>query len=137
MTKKINLQMKLQNRILLLGLSTILVGGFVYSQIFIHNKNRKELKDIAREIALNWKEKLGLTPHQTSKMENLIIEYTIFKNEIINSTGPGKVKIARLQKIQRREHKNLRKILDEDQFETYVGINKKIPNRIMDSESVL
>lgn len=129
--------MKLQNRILLLGLSTILVGGFVYSQIFIHNKNRKELKDIAREIALTWKEKLGLTPLQTSKMEDLIIKYTLFKNEIINSTGPGKLKISRLQKIQRREHKKLRKIFSEIQFETYIGINKKIPNRIMDSQSVL
>lgn len=128
--------MKLQNRILLLGLSTILVGGFVYSQIFIHNRNRKELKDIAREIALNWKEKLDLTPLQTIKLEDLIIEYTIFKNEIINSTGPGKVKIARLQKIQRREHKKLRKILNDSQFETYVGINRQIPNKIMDSQSV-
>lgn len=128
--------MKLQNRILLLGLSSILIGGFVYSQVFIHNKNRKELKDIAREIALNWKEKLNLTPLQTSKLEDLIIEYTIFKNEIINSTGPGEVKIARLQKIQRREHNKLRKIFNETQFETYIGINKRIPNRIMDSQSV-
>lgn len=136
MIKKIDLHMKLQNRILLLGLSTILVGGFVYSQIFIHNRNRKELKDIAREIALNWKEKLDLTPLQTSKLEDLIIEYTIFKNEIINSTGPGKTKVARLQKIQRREHKHLKRILNEAQFEAYVGINKQIPNRIMDSESV-
>lgn len=136
MTNKIDLHMKLQNRILLLGLSTILVGGFVYSQIFIHNRNRKELKDIALEIALNWKEKLNLTPLQTSKLEGLIIEYTIFKNEIINSSGPGNVKVARLQKIQRREHKNLRKILTEAQFESYVGINKQIPNKIMDSQSV-
>lgn len=129
--------MKLQNRILLLGLSTILVGGFVYSQQFIHNKNRKELKDIAREIAQNWKVKLDLTSSQTSKLENLIVVFTIFKNEIINSDGPGEVKIARLQKIQRREHKNLRKILNEAQFNAYIGINSKTPNKIMDSESAL
>lgn len=128
--------MKLKNRILLLGLSFILVGGFVYSQIFIHNRNRKELLDIAREIALNWKEKLGLRPEQTSKLEDIIIEFTIFKNEIINSDLPEGEKIVKLQKIQRREHKNLQKILSESQFENYIGINKKIPNKIMDSQSV-
>lgn len=128
--------MKLKNRILLLGLSFILVGGFVYSQIFIHNRNRKELLDIAREIALNWKEKLGLSLEQTSKLEDIIIEFTIFKNEVINSDLPESEKIFKLQKIQRREHKNLQKILNESQFENYIGINKKIPNKIMDSQSV-
>ncbi len=128
--------MKLKDRILLLGLSFILVGGFVYSQIFIHNRNRKELLDIAREIALNWKEKLGLNLEQTSKLEDIIIEFTIFKNEIINSAIPESEKIVKLQKIQRREHKNLQKILSESQFENYIGINKKIPNKIMDSQSV-
>ncbi|MFO8148351.1 MAG: hypothetical protein ACQEWG_00115 [Bacteroidota bacterium] len=128
--------MKFKNRILLLGLSFILVGGFVYSQIFIHNRNRKELLDIAREIAFTWKEKLGLNLEQTSKLEDIIIEFTIFKNEIINSDLPENEKIAKLQKIQRREHKNLQKILSESQFENYIGINKKIPNKIMDSQSV-
>ena len=128
--------MKLKDRILLLGLSCILVGGFVYSQIFIHNRNRKELVDIAREIALTWKEKLGLNPGQTSKLEDIIIEFTIFKNEIINSDLPESEKIVNLQKIQLREHKNLQKFLTETQFENYIGINKKIPNKIMDSQSV-
>ena len=128
--------MKLKDRILLLGLSWILVGGFVYSQIFIHNRNRRELLEIAGEIALNWKEKLGLSEEQTSKLIDIIIEFTIFKNEIINSDIPESEKIARLQKIQRREHKNLQKILSESQFENYIGINKKIPNKIMDSQSV-
>lgn len=128
--------MKLKNRILLLGLSFILVGGFVYSQIFIHNRNRKELIDIAREIALNWKEKLGLNQEQTSKLENIIIEFTIFKNEIINSDLPENEKISELQKIQRREHKKLQRILSDSQFENYIGINRKIPNKVMDSQSV-
>ena len=128
--------MKLKDRILLLGLSFILVGGFVYSQIFIHNRNRKELLDIAREITLNWKEKLGLNKEQTSKLEDIIIEFTIFKNEIINSDLSESEKIVKLQKIQRREHKNLQKILNKSQFENYIGINKKIPNKIMDSQSV-
>ena len=128
--------MTLKNRILLIGLSSILVGGFVYSQIFIHNRNRKELLDIAREIALNWKEKLGLNPKQISKLEDIIIQFTILKNEVINSDIPESEKIAELQKIQRSEHKNLQKILSESQFENYIGINKKIPNKVMDSQSV-
>lgn len=127
--------MKIQDRLLFLGLATIAVGAFVYSQIYYHNKNREELLEIAREIALNWQEKLLLTPQQTFLLENIIIEYTIKKNEIINADVPSDIKIARLQKVQVREHKNLQNFLDEDQFKAYVGINKKIPNKIMDSLS--
>lgn len=128
--------MNLQKRILLLGLSSFVIGGFVVSQIYIHKKNRKELTDIAREIAQNWKEKLDLTKEQAAYLENNIIEFTIRKNEIINSDAPQKNIISRLQKIQLREHKNLKKILTEPQFEAYTGINKIIPNSIMDSMSV-
>jgi len=55
------MKMKFQNRLILLGVTAIAVGGFVYSQIFIHEKNRKDLREIARDIATNWKEKLDLT----------------------------------------------------------------------------
>lgn len=128
--------MKLQKRLLLLGLSTFVIGGFVVSQMYIHQKNKKELKDIARELARNWKEKLDLTEEQAVYLEKIIIDFTIRKNEIINSDAPQKTIITRLQKIQRREHRNLKKILNEPQFEAYVGINKIIPNSIMDSVSV-
>jgi len=124
--------MKLQNRLLLLGLSTLLVGGFVYTHIFMHRRNRRDLEDIAREIALNWKEKIGLTEEQTIQLEDIIIEFTIRKNEIINGEHSTN-KIQRLQKVQSKEHKRLRRLFNPEQFDAYVGINKKIPNRIMDS----
>ena len=125
--------MKLKNRIFLLGLATAIMGGFVYSQYYIHEKNRKEIRDIAREIALNWKDKLRLTLEQTQLLEDIIIGFTILKNEIINSPEQKETIIKKLQKIQIREHKNLRKILTEPQFDAYVGINKKFPNKIMNS----
>lgn len=125
--------MKLQNRIFLLGLAIALVGGFVYSQYYIHEKNRKELREIAREIALNWKEKLGLSHQQTHLLENIIIQFTIIKNELINSQEQKQDIIDKLQKVQIREYKNLRKILTEPQFEVYLGFNKKIPNRLINS----
>ena len=128
--------MKFQNRLILLGVTAIAVGGFVYSQIFIHEKNRKDLREIARDIANNWREKLDLTPVQTDVLENIIIEFTLRKNEIINSDAPSPIKIRKLQKVQRREHRNLKKVLNEEKFQTYVGLNKKIPNKIMDSLQV-
>jgi hypothetical protein len=128
--------MTLQNKLLLLFLTTIAIGGIVYSQIFIHKKNRKDLLEIAREIAFTWKEKLGLTTEQTVLLENIIIEFTIRKNEILNENTSEKEKIERLQKVQIREHKNLRKFLNETEFDSYVGINKRIPNNIMDSLSM-
>ncbi len=45
--------MELKKRLQLLGYSTILVGGFVLTNIYIHNKNSKDIKEIAREIARN------------------------------------------------------------------------------------
>lgn len=130
------MKMKFQNRLILLGVTAIAVGGFVYSQIFIHEKNRKDLREIARDIANNWREKLDLTPAQTDVLENIIIEFTLRKNEIINSDAPSPIKIRKLQKVQRREHRNLKKVLNEEKFQTYVGLNKKIPNKIMDSLQV-
>jgi len=124
--------MKVKNRIQLLGLSTILVGGFVYAQIHIHNKNSKEIKEIASEIALEWREKLGLTLEQTRKLEVTIIEFTILKNEIINSNRSQKFIIRDLQLTQQREYKRLRKFFTSAQFTAYVGVNKKIPNALMD-----
>ncbi len=125
--------MKLQNRIFLLGLAATLVGGFVFSQIYIHEKNRKELREVAREIALNWKDKLGLSEEQTLLLEDIIIEFTIIKNEIIKSQQERQAIIQNLQRVQVREYKSLRKILSEPQFEAYVGINKKLPAQFTNS----
>jgi len=129
--------MTLQNRFVLLGLTAIAVGGFVYSQIFVHEKNRKDLREIARELAHSWKERLDLSEKQTRTLEDIIIEFTIRKNNIINSNVPSQEKIQKLQKVQRWEHRNLRKLLDENKFDTYLGVNKKIPNKIMDSLSAI
>ena len=127
--------MKLQNRIILLSLATSLVGGFVYSQIYIHEKNRVEFKEVAREISLNWKAKLGLSEEQTLLLEDNIIEFTIIKNEIIRSSHEKPTIIQNLQRVQVRELKKLRKIFNETQFEAYVGIDKNMPSQITNSLS--
>jgi len=129
--------MTLQNRLVFLGLTAIAIGGFVYSQIFVHEKNRKDLREIARELSESWKERLDLNEKQTRILEDIIIEFTIRKNNIINSSASSQEKIKKLQKIQRREHRNLRKLLDENKFDTYLGVNKNIPNKIMDSLSTI
>jgi len=129
--------MTLLNRLVIIGLTAIAVGGFVYSQIFIHEKNRKDLREIARELALSWKERLDLSNKQTKILEDIIIEFTIRKNSIINSDVSSQTKIQKLQKVQRREHRNLKKLLDETKFDAYLGTNKNIPNKIMDSLSAV
>ncbi|MCM4159008.1 hypothetical protein FHG64_01935 [Antarcticibacterium flavum] len=127
--------MKKESRILLLGLAAITVGGFVYSQIYIHEQSRREIKEIANELALAWQEKLDLTLEQKLRLEDLIITYTIRKNAIINDSIPEYRKIQKLKKVQVKEHRNLKKILSDSQFNAYVGINKKIPDTIIDSVS--
>lgn len=129
--------MTLQNRLILLGFTAIAIGGFVYSQIFVHEKNRKDLREIARDLAQSWKERLDLSEKQTRTLEDIIIEFTIRKNNIINSNAPSQEKIQKLQKVQRREHRNLLKLLDETKFDTYLGVSKTTPNKIMDSLSTI
>ncbi|WP_300439856.1 hypothetical protein [Christiangramia sp.] len=121
--------MKLQHRIALISVATAAVAGFVYSQIYIHEKNRKEIRDVATELALTWKEQLDLSVQQTELLEDTIIEYTIKKNEIINSSLGSNQQINKLRTIQKNEHKTLQKFLNEDQFENYIFLNKQITRK--------
>lgn len=121
--------MKPQQRIALIGAAGLLVAGFVYSQIYIHKRNREELEDIARELAYTWKQKLNLDHEQTLLMEDVIIAYTIRKNEVLNSGVNEDSLIRRLQAIQQSEHKKLRKFLTEEQFEKYIQVNKSLTRK--------
>jgi hypothetical protein len=121
--------MKLQHRIALISVAAAAVAGFVYSQMYIHERNRKEIKDVASELALTWKDQLQLSLEQTRLLEDAIIEYTIKKNEIINSSLGTNQQIQKLKTIQKNEHKSLRKFLDEEQFENYLFLNKQITRK--------
>lgn len=122
--------MKLQHRIALISVAAAAVAGFVYSQIYIHEKNRREIKEIAEELALTWKEQLDLTEAQALLLEDAIIEYTIKKNEIINSGLSTNNQVRKLKAIQRSEHKALQKIMNEDQFESYIFLNKQLTRKV-------
>ena len=121
--------MKVQHRIALISLAAAAVAGFVYSQIHIHEQNRREIKEVARELALTWKDQLQLNEEQTRLLEDAIIEYTIKKNEIINSSLGTTQQINKLKSIQKNEYKSLRKFLSEDQFENYVFLNKQLTRK--------
>jgi len=121
--------MKLQHKIALISVAAAAVAGFVYSQIYIHEKNRKEIREIAAELALTWKGQLNLNPEQTDLLEDAIIEYTIKKNEIINSSLGNIQQINKLKTIQKNEHHTLKKFLDDDQFENYIFLNKQITRK--------
>ena len=120
------MKLTLNQRISLISLAGLLVAGFVASQIYMNKKSREEIKDIAEELALLWKDRLFLDEEQTSKMEDLIIEYTIKKNEIINSSMNPIAQVRKLKGIQKAEHRNLGKLLSKEQFEKYLNINKEI-----------
>ncbi len=121
--------MKSQERIAIIGVAGLLVAGFVYSQIYIHKKNREELEDIARELAYTWKQELNLDHEQTLLMEDVIVAYTIRKNEVLNSGVNEDSLIRKLQAIQRNEHKKLRKFLTDEQFENYIKVNKNLTRK--------
>lgn len=121
--------MKLQHRIALISVAAAAVAGFVYSQIYIHEKNRREIRDVAAELAATWKAQLDLSPGQADQLEDVIIEYTIKKNEIINSSLGNIQQINKLKTIQKNEHRTLQKFLNEDQFENYIYLNKQITRK--------
>lgn len=121
--------MKLQHRIALISVAAAAVAGFVYSQIYIHEKNRREIREVAAELAATWKAQLDLSPGQADQLEDVIIEYTIKKNEIINSSLGNIQQINKLKTIQKNEHRTLQKFLNEDQFENYIYLNKQITRK--------
>ena len=121
--------MKLQHRIALISVAAAAVAGFVYSQIYIHEKNRREIRDVAAELAATWKAQLDLSPGQADQLEDVIIEYTIKKNEIINSSLGNIQQINKLKTIQKNEHRSLQKFLNEDQFENYIYLNKQLTRK--------
>ncbi len=121
--------MKVQHRIAIISVAAAAVAGFVYSQIYIHEKNRKEIKEVASELALTWKGQLHLNAEQTQLLEDSIIEYTIKKNEIINSSLGIEQQVNKLRTIQKNEHRSLQKFLNEDQFENYIFLNKQLTRK--------
>ena len=121
--------MKLQQKIGLISLAGVLVAGYVYSKIYIQEQRRQEIKDVAEELAYAWRPKLGLTLDQVHGFENLIIEYTIKKNEILNSSINHDKQITKLKSIQKEEHLKLRKLLSEEQFERYLEVSRKLTQK--------
>lgn len=121
--------MKLQQRIALIGLAGTLVAGFVYSHIYIHKRNRREIQEVAAELAYTWQAELLLDEIQTAKLEEAIIEFTIKKNEIINSGLSNDSKIERLKSIQQNEYKILKKFLNDGQYENYKLLNRRITRK--------
>lgn len=122
--------MKTQHKIAIIGAAGFLVAGFVFSQFHLHRKSRKELLEIARELAYTWKKELELDFEQTGRLEDLIIEYTLKKNEIINATALSENEIIfKLKGIQKAEHKKLQKLMTDKQFEKYIEVNKKISRK--------
>lgn len=121
--------MKIQHKIALIGVAAAAVAGFVYTQIYIHEKNRKEIREVAGELALTWKSQLNLTDEQTMLLEDSIIEFTIKKNEIINSSLSTALQINKLKSIQKNEHRNLQKFMNDEQFENYIFLNKQLTKK--------
>ncbi|SHF59046.1 hypothetical protein SAMN05444483_101700 [Salegentibacter echinorum] len=123
--------MKTQQKIAIIGAASFLVAGFVFSKIYINKNSREELLEIAEELALLWKNRLELDLYQTSKMEDLIIEFTLKKNAIINSKTLSEDEIIyRLKSIQKAEHKKLKSFMSEPQFVKYLELNKKISQEV-------
>ncbi|MDT0678251.1 hypothetical protein [Autumnicola musiva] len=121
--------MKLEQKLGLIGLAGALVAGFVYTSIYIQKKERQEIKEIAEELAYTWKSKINLTLDQVHKLENLIIEYTIKKNEIINSPLNHESQIIKLKSVQKSENTALKKLLNQQQYENYTAINRQLTQK--------
>lgn len=128
--------MTIKDRLKIFGVAGFVAGAAVYTYILVRKFKRKDLREIAREIAFAWKDKLGLSLKQAYKLQDIIVEYTLRKNQVINSDLPELEKIKNLQQVQVSEHKDLRKILTLREFETYVGMNRRTPNKNIGSISV-
>ncbi|MDT0690650.1 hypothetical protein RM549_12695 [Salegentibacter sp. F188] len=122
--------MKLQQKIGFLSLAGVLAAGYYfYTKLYIQEQQRQEIKDVAEELAYAWRPKLGLTIDQVHGFENLIIEYTIKKNEVLSSSLNHEKQIRQLKAIQKEEHLKMQKLLSEDQFNTYLTVNRNLTKK--------
>ena len=67
------MKLTLNQRISLISLAGMLVAGFVASQIYMNKKSREEIKDIAEELALLWKDRLFLDEKQSNRDLSLVV----------------------------------------------------------------
>lgn len=115
-------RMKGRHKLLIIFLLLFFTTTISYSQNMLQQKPNKELEEVAREITEMWTTELALSTKQAELMEDKIIEFTMKKNEIIQSKMREEAKTEKLKALQVQEQRDMRNILTKPQFDKYLEI---------------
>lgn len=106
------------------------------SQNIIQGQVSPDLKEAASEAVEMWTVKLALSNKQESLMEDKIVEYTLKKNQLLQSKMREELKTKLLKELQILENRDMRDILTGPQYDKYLSIlSKRIEKQEKSSEN--
>lgn len=113
-----------KNKIQFIFILALLTSTMGYSQNILQGSVNQDLKQAARQTVEMWSGKLVLSAKQRKLMEDKIVEFSIKKNELLQSKMRQELKAQKLKELQILENRDMRDILTKPQYEKYLAILK-------------
>lgn len=123
----------MKRKIVYFCLIAIFTSATATSQNMLQGRVDQDLKEAARETVEMWTSELALSAKQRKLMEDKIVEFSIKKNDLLQSKMREEVKARKLKELQILENRDMRDILTGPQYKLYVDILEK---RINKQESI-
>lgn len=95
------------------------------AQNMLQGRVDKDIKEAASATVAMWTSKLALSAKQRKLMEDKIVEFTIKKNQLLQSKMPQEIKERKLKELQILENRDMRDILTGPQYDLYLDILEK------------
>ena len=111
--------------VLLILFTALLFTDIGHSQNMLQGEPSQEIRETAEERVNAWTNELALTSKQADLMENKIIEFSMKRDEILNSKMREEAKTERLERLQVLENKDMRDILTKPQYERYLALQRE------------
>lgn len=113
-----------KNKIQLILILALLTSTMGYSQNILQGSVNRDLKQAARQTVEMWSAKLVLSAKQRKLMEDKIVEFSIKKNELLQSKMRQELKAQKLKELQILQNRDMRDILTKPQYDKYLAILK-------------
>lgn len=115
----------MKKKIFFLFVTAIFTLSSANAQNMLQGRVDKDIKEAASQAVAMWTGKLALSAKQRKLMEDKIVEFSIKKNELLQSKMPQEIKERKLKELQILENRDMRDILTGPQYDLYLDILEK------------
>lgn len=115
----------MKKKIFFLLITAVFTLTSANAQNMLQGRVDKDIKEAARATVAMWTSKLALSAKQRKLMEDKIVEFTIKKNQLLQSKMPQEIKERKLKELQILENRDMRDILTGPQYDLYLDILEK------------